>query len=187
MSKDHLQRFTRLASFQDSDQKDFSQNEVYWYSYFLSESGTLKRCGKWQTCEFTERRNNGMVQINSQCKQKRACNNSVKHNKYECKQLGKRDRKLINMIYKIIIFQEMVSWFHRPVGNASPMLCYSPKCSTCLTVKNTLILCLAMINSIFKLNAFDWRFSKLFKERLQEIIKIMYLLKNLSFLKNIIN
>jgi len=63
---------------------------------------------------------------------------------------------------------EMESWFHRPVGNASPMLCYSPKCSTCLTVKATLILCLAMINSIFKLNAFDWRFSKLFKERLQK-------------------
>ena len=81
----------------------------------------------------------------------------------------------------------MESWFHRPVGNASPMLCCSPKCSTCLTVKATLILCLAMINSIFKLNAFDWRFSKLFKERLHKIINIMYLLKICLFLTNIIN
>lgn len=71
---------------------------------FWSKSGTLTRCGKWQTCEFTERRNNGMVQINSQCKQKRACNNSVKHNKYECKQLGKRDRKLIKCDLQNYIF-----------------------------------------------------------------------------------
>jgi hypothetical protein len=35
MNKDHLQRFTRLASFQDSDQKDSSENEVYWYSFLI--------------------------------------------------------------------------------------------------------------------------------------------------------
>lgn len=75
----------------------------------------------------------------------------------------------------------MESWFRRPVVNASPMLYCSPKCSTCLTLNATLILCLVILNSIFKLNAFDWRFSKLFKERLQKIIKIMYLLKKIVF------
>ena len=56
--------------------------------------GTIKQCGKYQICEFTERRNNGQVQIQSQCKQKRSCKIEAKHNKTQCKKNGQKDRKL---------------------------------------------------------------------------------------------
>ncbi|CAG5107193.1 Oidioi.mRNA.OKI2018_I69.chr1.g3198.t1.cds [Oikopleura dioica] len=54
--------------------------------------GAIKQCGKYQICEFTERRNNGQVQIHSQCKQKRSCKIEAKHNKTQCKKNGQRDR-----------------------------------------------------------------------------------------------